>query len=432
MQGFAIIMISFVICLALSVPISISIGCAILTYIATGGQLAPMYLASSMFTTCDSFPLLAIPGFILSGALMEGGGLSKRLVGFCDSLIGQFTGGLAIVTVVTCMFFGAISGSAPATVASIGSIMIPAMLEKGYERNFSVALVAASGILGIIIPPSIPMVIYGVTVTESSVGSLFMGGFGPGILCSLFLALLVYFISKKSGFKGNGRQFSLNYAWQKFKEAIGALVVPVIILGGIYGGIFTPTEASVVAVFYALIAGKFIYKELTLAKFKAAASSSVVTVGSVLIIVSTATIMGRAFAIEKVPIMLSEALIAITDSKLVLLLLINLLLLIVGCILETSAAIMILAPILVPVVLKLGVDPTHFGVMMIVNLGIGMITPPVGVNLFVASGIGSVTFVDLCKKIWPFIIVMIAALVIITLFPPLTTWLPSIVIGNTR
>ena len=424
MNSIAVILVLFFVFLFLNVPICVSIGLTCAIYSVTYGGVNPSYIATSMFTSCDSFPLMAVPFFILAGALMEGGGLSKRLVNLGDSLLGHFTGGFAIVTVATCAFFGAISGSAPATVAAIGSIMVPTMIERGYDRDFSLALIAASGCLGILIPPSIPMVVYGVS-TNTSIGGMFLGGFGPGILTALLLVGMAIYISHKRGFKGNGLKFSLRRVWKEFVAAIWAILVPVIILGGIYGGIFTPTEAAAVAVIYGFFAGTFIYKELTWGKFRDAVMNSCVTVGNVLIIVGTATTLGRVFTVENLPALLSN-MIGGLDSSLVILLIINLLLLVVGRIMETSAAIMILAPILLPLVAKFGVNPIHFGLIMVLNLAIGMITPPVGCNLFVAAGLAKTEFMRIVRAVLPLLFVMLIGLILVTYAPPITLTLPKL------
>ena len=424
MNSIAVILVLFFVFLFLNVPICVSIGLTCAIYSVTYGGVNPSYIATSMFTSCDSFPLMAVPFFILAGALMEGGGLFKNLENLGDSLLGHFTGGFAIVTVATCAFFGAISGSAPATVAAIGSIMVPTMIERGYDRDFSLALIAASGCLGILIPPSIPMVVYGVS-TNTSIGGMFLGGFGPGILTALLLVGMAIYISHKRGFKGNGLKFSLRRVWKEFVAAIWAILVPVIILGGIYGGIFTPTEAAAVAVIYGFFAGTFIYKELTWGKFRDAVMNSCVTVGNVLIIVGTATTLGRVFTVENLPALLSN-MIGGLDSSLVILLIINLLLLVVGCIMETSAAIMILAPILLPLVAKFGVNPIHFGLIMVLNLAIGMITPPVGCNLFVAAGLAKTEFMRIVRAVLPLLFVMLIGLILVTYAPPITLTLPKL------
>lgn len=387
----------FFLLLLLNVPIAVSIGLTCMYYIFTTGDLQMTYLFSTLFTANDSFPLMAIPFFILAGALMEGGGLSRRLVDFASAFVGHKTGGLAIVTVLTCLFFGAISGSAPATVAAIGAIMVPEMLKQGYGKAFSYSLIAAAGILGIIIPPSIPMVMYGVATLES-IGAMFLGGFGPGIVAGIFLILMAVHISKKNGYVGNGLKFSWKRVVQTGRDAIFALVVPIIILGGIYGGFFTATEAASVAVVYGLIAGKIIYKELTFKKFVDSLSSTLITTSTILIIVGTATTLGRVFTMLHVTDMIQD----------------------------TLAAILILAPILSPIVVALGVNPIQFGVMMVLNLAIGLCTPPVGVNLYVASGLGSIAFKDIVKGVLPFLIALLLALLCVTFIPPIVTFLPRL------
>ena len=415
----------FAVFLLLKVPIGVSVGMSVAAYLITFGGQPLTYLATNMFTSCDSFPLMAIPFFILAGGLMEGGGLSKRLADLGGAVVGHITGGFAMVTVITCMFFGAISGSGPATVAAIGAVMVPAMIERGYDKSFAVALIAASGCLGVIVPPSIPMVLYGVA-TGASVGTLFMGGFGPALVLGGGLCILSYFISKKRGYKGSGQKFSIQKVWKEFKSAIWALLVPVIILGGIYGGIFTPTEAAVIACVYGLFAGTVIYHELDFKKLYNSLISSSETVGSVLIMVGTGTVLGKVLALERIPDAIMKGMTSLTDNKIVILMLINLLLLVVGMIMDTTPAILILSPILYPVAQAYGIDIIHFGLIMVTNMAIAFITPPVGVNLFVASGMTRMKFTDLCKAIVPFIIVMFISLLFITYIPAITDWLPGI------
>lgn len=422
--GIAIFVIFMALCF-LTVPIGISIGAACVIYCLLGGSVDMNYITTNMFTGCDSFPLMAIPFFVLSGALMEGGGLSKRLVNFFDAFVGHKTGGLAIVCVIACMFFGAISGSAPATVAAIGTIMAPSMIERGYSKGFTMALIAASGCLGTIIPPSIPMVMFGVA-TGTSISSLFMAGFLPGIACGLCLIVLSVMTSKKNGWTGNGLTFTWARVGHEFKDAIWALLVPVIILGGIYGGIFTPTEAAVVAVVYALIVGLFVYKELDLSKVWEKFFESAKTTGTILIIVATGTVLGRVLTLEQIPTMVATALQSFTDSRFVILLVIDLILLVVGCLMETTSAILIIAPILTPIVAAFNVNPIHFGIIMVVNLSIGFITPPVGANLFVACGVGNIKFQDLVKNIWTFLVALLVALVAITYIEPIAMLLPNL------
>lgn len=422
----AAILIVFLGCVFASVPIGYAIGLSCVAYALTAGTVNMGYIASGLFASCDSFPLMAIPFFILSGALMEGGGLSKRLVLFFDSLVGHLTGGLAIVTVITCMFFGAISGSGPATTAAVGAIMVPTMVEKGYDKKFAMALVAASGCLGVIIPPSIPMVSYGISV-NASIATMFMGGFLPGIVLGTLLIITAVWSCKKHGFTGNGEKFSWKKVWVSFKDAFWAILSPVIILGGIYSGIFTPTEAAVVSVVYALLVGFFAYKELNLKNTYQKFAEAACTHGTVNIIVGTSTILGRVLTLEQIPDAVASAMISLTDNKIVILLIINLLLLACGCLLETNSSILILAPILYPVVASYGVSIIHFGIIMVVNLAIGFITPPVGVNLFVACGIGKIPFADLVKKIIPFLIALLIGLILITYVPAISMTLPNLI-----
>ncbi|MDR1731323.1 MAG: TRAP transporter large permease [Synergistaceae bacterium] len=424
----AIIFGSFALFLFLTVPIGIAIGLSLLAYILFVGGMPIGYLVTSIFAACDSFPLMAIPFFVLAGSLMEGGGLSKRLIGFADSFVGHKTGGLAVVTVVTCLFFGAISGSGPATVSAIGTIMAPAMIEKGYSKKFSMALVAASGCLGVIIPPSIPMVMYGIA-TSSSISRLFMGGFFPGILCGLALILLSVYYSRKLGYVGNGQQFSFHRVWREFKNAFWALMVPVIILGGIYGGIFTPTEAAVVAVVYGLVVGLFVYKELSWKRIAEDFANTCLTTATILIIVATGAALAKIMTLEGIPQALTVFMNQVTNNRIVLLMIINLFLLVVGCLMDTTAAILILSPILYPIVAQYGVNEIHFGLIIVINLAIGFITPPVGINLFVACGIVDIKFEELSKSIVPFLLVLFAALLIVTYVPAITMLLPNLLMG---
>ncbi len=415
---------AFAFFLILQVPIGIAIGLAVLSHIYCYDIVNLKFLAQTLFASVDTFPLMAIPFFILAGAFMEGGGLSRRLIDFVKSLVGAQPGGLATVTVVACAFFGAISGSSPATVAAIGSIMIPSMVAEGYDIKFATAITACAGGLGVIIPPSIPMVVYSVA-TDASVGKLFIGGFGPGILTSAALVIVARHISKKRGYGGAGQPANLKNILRAAGEAKWALMVPVIILGGIYGGIFTPTEAAVAAVLYGLIVGLFVYRELNVRQIPKHLIASAQMTGMVLIIVGTATALGRIMTIEKIPDMIAQGILSLSDNRFVILLFINLFLLFVGMIMDTLAAILILAPLLLNVVVTFGVDPVHFGLTMILNLAIGFVTPPVGVNLFVASGMTGVEFIKLSKACLPFIGTLLVALLITTLWPGLTLWLPE-------
>jgi C4-dicarboxylate transporter, DctM subunit len=412
---------SLALLLLLSVPIGISIGLSTLLTILYSGSMPLDYLAQGLITSVDSFPLLAVPFFILAGEIMGKGGLSDRLFNVANAIVGNKTGGFAIAAVITCMFFAAISGSGPATVAAVGGIMIPAMVSQGYEKKFATAVVCAAGSIGVIIPPSIPMVMYGV-VGGQSIGKLFISGIIPGILVGFALMIWAYIYSRKKGYKGAEKStFSkfLKSSW----DAKWALLVPIIILGGIYGGVFTPTEAAGVAVVYGFFAGVFLYKELKLKDLPMIFVETGITTASIMLIVGTATAFGRILTVEQIPSRITDGLLGISSNPIIILLLINILLLIVGCFMDTVAAIIILTPLLLPVAMNIGVDPIHFGLIMVVNLAIGFITPPLGVNLFVGSGISGISIGALAKSVMPFFIAMIISLIMITFIPQLSLFL---------
>ncbi len=420
----SLMFISLLVLLLLSVPVALSLGLASMIAFVVEGNMPLLVLIQRMFAALDLFPLMAIPFFILAGALMETGGISRRLVNFANSIAGGMTGGLAVVTVVTAMFFSAISGSSAATTAAIGSILIPAMVKKGYDVKFAGATQAVSGELGVIIPPSIPMILFGITAGVS-IGDLFIAGFLPGVLIGGTLIFTVWVISKKRGYKGDP-----SITWEQrrkaFKEAFLALMMPVIILGGIYGGIFTPTEASVVAVVYALIVGVFIYKELNWSNLVTIFTKSSITTSIIMIIIANAGMFGWILTREQVPQKVAAFFTSFSESPIVFLALVNILLLVVGMFFETSAAIIILAPLLTPVAVALGIDPIHFGMIVIVNLAMGMITPPIGVNLFVACQIANIKLEDITKAMLPFFIAIVLDILIITYVPAVSTWLPSL------
>ena len=422
--------VSFVVLALLNIPIAIVLGLSsVIALLLTSDITMLVVVPQRMFTATDSFPLMAIPFFTLAGALMEGGGISSRLINLANKLVGSITGGLGIVCILTCMFFAAISGSSAATVAAIGSIMIPAMVKAGYDKSFSAAVAAAAGSIGVIIPPSIPMVTYGV-VCGVSIGSLFLGGFGAGIIVGLSLMVVVYVISKKRGYRGVEEKFSIREVLKATLDAFWALLMPIIILGGIYGGIFTPTEAAAVAVAYGLIIGFFVYKELKLKDMPRVFINTAVSTAVVMFIVATATVFGWLLTRERIPDAIANAIISVSQNKYMVLLIINALLLIVGCFMETNAAILILAPIFLPMIIKLGVDPILFGVIMVVNLAVGMFTPPVGVNLYVTCGICDITLEKLSVALVPFIVAMIVALLVISYVPGISMFLPNLLMGR--
>ncbi|WMI81285.1 TRAP transporter large permease [Anaerotignum sp. MB30-C6] len=412
-------------CLVLTVPIGFSLGIASLSYILYTKQLTFGFITQNLVTGVDSFPIMAIPFFVFAGELMGGGGISRRLLNVANVYFGRIQGGLAIVTVVVCMFFAAISGSGPATVAAVGGMVVPTMLQKGYDRKFVLALIAAAGSIGVIIPPSIPMVVYSVT-TNSSVSKLFLAGFVPGILIGFVLIGYSYYFARKMGYKGDDQPFSWGRALKETWDSKWALLSPVIILGGIYGGIFTPTEAAAVSVIYSLVIGCLVYKELNLKQLMDVTKNACETTATILIVIGCAAGFSKVLTLGRIPTTVATFLTSMTDSKILILLLINILLLIVGCFMETLCAIMILAPILFPVVTALGVDVTHFGIIMVVNLAIGFITPPLGVNLFVASRVGETTLDAVIKGIVPFLVLMIVTLMLITYIPAISMFLPNV------
>lgn len=405
--------------LAISLPIGIAIGLATAITMALTSPIPLTLLAQTCFTALDSFPLLAIPFFMLAGSLMGYGGISKRIVGFAESLVGFMIGGLAQVTVVACMFFAAISGSGPATVSAIGSFMIPAMKEKKYDASFAAALTAAAGSIGVIIPPSIPFVIYGV-MSGASVGEMFIAGIIPGILIGFSLMFVAYFMAKKHKYPRSEISFSLRNVLYSFKDAFWALLVPVIILGGIYGGVFTPTEAAVTGVVYAIFVGKFIYKELDFKTTKAAFLDALVVNGAVSFMLGLSMAFATYLTMEQIPVKVGNWIISISDTPFVVLLLINVMLLIIGCFVDNISSMIILTPIFLPVMKQIGIDPIHFGLFMTVALAIGFVTPPYGANLFVASAVSGEKMPAICTKIVPFIAIMIFDLILITAFPPLS------------
>ncbi|ANU18780.1 C4-dicarboxylate ABC transporter permease [Planococcus plakortidis] len=414
----------FVLLIALfliNVPIAVALGLASALVFYLEGNVSIIVIIQRMFNSVDSFPLMAIPFFILAGKLMESGGISNRLIHLANVIFGRVKGGLGIVSIVACAFFAAISGSAAATTAAVGALMIPAMVNKGYDKSFSTAIQAAGGTIGIMIPPSVPLVLYGVAAGVS-VGDLFIAGIVPGLIVMLSLILLVYFVSLKKGY-GGGEKFGVKDFFKAFLDAFLALLMPVIILGGIYGGIFTPTEAAVVAVVYGLVIGLFVYREIKFTDLAAIFSSSVVTTAVIMFIIAGASVFGYYLTRQRIPAELTEMMLSLTDNWIVALLIINLVLLLCGVFLETSAAIIILTPILAPIATALGIDLVHFGIIMVVNLGIGFITPPVGVNLFVAANIAGTKFESLLRAIVPFILIMVIDVIILSFIPEISLFL---------
>lgn len=418
-----LLLLLFALLLVLGVPIALVIALAsLMAMLASGSRL--VLLPSRMFAGTDSFPLLAVPLFVLAGSLMNTGGITKRLVGFASNLVGWLRGGLALVNIQASMFFAGISGSAVADASAVGGVLIPAMEEDGYETDFAAAVTAASSTVGPIIPPSIPLVLYGI-LAQVSVGALFLAGAIPGILLGLSMMALTYVISIRRGYKAHPWQGWRNLG-RSFLGAFWALITPLIILGGILSGVFTATEASAVAVGYAFITGAFIYRELSWRKLPSILVEATLVTALIMFVVAAAQPMAFVFAREQVPALVGDWLLSISSSRWVLIPLVNIILLLVGTILETTAALIIFIPILLPLMTSIGVDPIWFGVMMVLNLIIGLVTPPVGVVLFVTSGIAKLPLEQLIRAIWPYLLVMLAVLALVASIPGLSLWLPRL------
>lgn len=414
----------FVIFVALGVPVAICLGLSAFITMYAAATLPVNYIATQSFTAIDNVTILAIPFFIAAGTFMGEGGLSERLLRLADNLLGRLHGGFGMATVLTCMLFAAMSGSGPATVAAIGSLTIPAMVARGYDKHFAAALVAAAGSIGVMIPPSNPFVVYGVAA-KSSIGDLFMAGIVPGILVGIVLMGYTFFLAKKNDWHGDKLENPGKQIVASFWDAKWALLVPIIILGGIYSGIMTPTESAAVAALYGLLVGLFLYKGLNRHNLGNCLVDSADTSATIILLMAMATIFGNILTLENIPSAIATFILGISSNKIVILLLINIFLLIVGMFMEALAAIVILTPILLPIVTQLGVDPVHFGVIMVVNLAIGFITPPVGVNLFVASGVSSLKLENIAKAVLPMLGLMILLLLLLTYIPQISLWLPS-------
>ncbi len=415
---------SFAILLLMGAPITLALGVASMSALYfLGNDL--VYLVQVAYTSVDSFPLMALPAFILAGALMEYAGISKRLVALAESLAGPATGGLASATVLACLFFGAISGSGPATTAAVGMLMIPAMIRRGYDKGYASAITATSGGLGVVIPPSIPMVIYGVSGNQS-ITKLFIAGFIPGVILAAGLMTVNYILCRKKGYRGSGHAWSGRAVLKALKNGIWSILAPFIILGGIYSGFFTPTEAAVVAIFYTLFVGVFIHKELRWNGCARSLEACTWLTGRVLLIMFTARAFGRLLVQYRIPEIIANALLALTSDVFIIWALIIAFLIFVGMFMETLATIMILTPVLLPVMMKLGVDPIHFGIVLVCCCEIGFATPPLGENMFISSGIANTTLEDVSVKAIPFAAVSIAAVFLIAFVPGISLWLPRL------
>lgn len=417
-----ILLLSFFILLFLRVPVAVSLALStILVFFQIDFNMN--MIPQRIFTALDSFPMMAIPGFVLAGVLMARGGISKYLIEALRAWIGHLPGGLAVVTIVACAIFAAISGSSPATAAAIGSIMIPAMISAGYKKRYSMGLVAAGGTLGILIPPSVPLIIYGIT-SEQSIGELFMAGVIPGLALTGILIVAAIFYAKRNGFKGD-EPASWEERWRKSLKAVWGGFLPFLILGTIYSGVVTPTESAVIAVFYGLVVSLFIYREMKLKDFREVLVESINITAMIFLIIGAASLFGLYLTNAQVPQQVG-AWIAESDlNKWIFMIIVNILFFIMGMFLEAVSIILITLPILLPILVHFDINLIHFAIIMTINMELGMITPPVGLNLFVVSGIAKEKLGEVVKGVIPFIILMIVFLALVVVLPQLSLWLPE-------
>jgi C4-dicarboxylate transporter DctM subunit len=420
-----ILILSLLFLFAINTPIAIAIGVASILSILIQGDFPLMMVVQRMFGGTDSFHLMAVPLFMFVGVIMEAGGISRRIIDLANALVGWLPGGLAAVAIVSAMFFAGISGSAAADTVAVGAILIPAMKKSGYDSDFAAAVQASGGSIGVIIPPSIPMIIFGF-LTGASIGQLFAAGILPGLLIGTTLVIVATFISRRKGYAAT-TSFSVIEVWKNLKRAVLALGAPVIILGGILFGIFTATESAAVAVVYALVVGMFVYRKIKVKDLVHLFRDGAITSAIVMFIIATASIFSWFAAIENLPARLAGTLLGMTDNPIVLLLIINFVLLIAGTFVETTAALILLVPMITAMVPSLGIDMVQLGVIVVANLAIGMLTPPMGICLIVSCSISGDSIVAISKRILPFLAVLIIDLLIITFYSPLTMWMANLV-----
>ena len=421
-----IIAILFILIMLLGIPVAFVIGITVLIYMLLTG-ISLVLIPQRMFVGIDSFVLMAVPFFILAGGIMNAGGLTKRLIRFVYVLVGTARGGLAYINVIVSMIFAGITGAATADVSSIGAILIPAMKKEGYDVGFSAAITAASSTIGGIIPPSLPFIVYAITAGNVSVAALFLGGVIPGLMIGLFqiLAIRLFFMKKCPPVVKHER-ISLTNVPKEARDAILALIMPLIMVGGILTGLFTPTEASAIACVYALIVTSFVYKELTISELQKVILNSAVITGACFLIVAVSASLGWVLTAEMVPLKLSTWIFSLTNNTYLVLILVILFLLFIGTFMETLAALIITVPILLPTLVKLGLNPVHAGIMICFALYIGLITPPVGICLYIASSISGLSIEKISKAIFPFIILSVLVLLIVTFFPDITLFVPRL------
>lgn len=419
----AMMFIIFLVLLLIGVPIAFSLGLSSLFYLFTN-NIPLTVISQKFYSGMDSFTLLCIPGVMLAGALMNGGGITRRILNFCNSFLGHFRGSLALVNIVASMVFAGISGTAIADVCSLGSMLIPAMVDDGYDDDFSVAVTAASSVVGPIIPPSVPMVIAGSCVSIS-VGKMFQAGIIPGILLGMALCIPTYIISVKRNYPRHDRA-GWKVRLETTKDAIWAMLMPVILLGGILSGVFTPTEASIVTCVYALVVGVFVYKEIQITDVPRIVWENIRACASIIVLIGLANVFAYILTAERIPQMVANSILSITDNRIVVILLINVVLLFVGMFMESLAAILITFPVLLPVATAVGMEPVHFALMAILNLMLGLTTPPVGMCVCTGAQIGKISAFKAFKATIPFLATSLIVLMLVSFIPQLTLWIPSI------
>jgi C4-dicarboxylate transporter DctM subunit len=405
-------------------PISISLGLTVLTFIFGFTEVPVESVALKLFTGIEKFEIMAIPFFILAGNFLTHGGVAKRMINFATSMVGHHHGGLGLAGVLACALFAAVSGSSPATVVAIGSILLPAMVKAGFPNKFGAGIITTSGALGILIPPSIVMVMYSVS-TNTSVGALFMAGVIPGLLLAFLLGLTSWWRARKFGYPRLPKA-TWNERLKALRESAWGLLLIVVVMGGIYTGFFTPTEAAAMAAVYAFIIAVFVYKDMGLKDVPRVLLNSANMSAMLLYIITNAVLFSFVLANENIPQQLADWLVGMGLGPIAFLLVVNILLLVAGNFMEPSSIVLIMAPILFPVAVKLGIDPVHFGILIVVNMEVGMCHPPVGLNLYVASGITKMGITELTVAVWPWLLTMLGFLVLVTYYPPLSLWLPNL------
>ncbi|MEO8345587.1 MAG: TRAP transporter large permease subunit [Betaproteobacteria bacterium] len=405
-------------------PISISLGLTVLTYLFTMTTVPIESVALKLFTGIEKFEIMAIPFFILAGNFLTHGGVARRMINFASSMVGHWHGGLGLAGVMACALFAAVSGSSPATVVAIGSIILPAMLKQGFPARFGAGVVTTSGALGILIPPSIVMVMYAVA-TNTSVGALFIAGIVPGLVLAILLGLTTWWRARKNNYPRQKRASWLE-RWRAFRQSVWGLLLVIVVIGGIYTGMFTPTEAAAVSAVYAFLIAVFVYKDMTLAKVPKVLLDSASMSAMLLYIITNAVMFSYLMTSEQIPQELAAWMLGKGLGVIAFLLFVNIILLLAGNVMEPSSIVLIMAPILFPVAMKLGIDPVHFGIMMVVNMEVGMCHPPVGLNLYVASGITKMGITELTIAVWPWLLTMLGFLIVVTYWPGLSLWLPRV------